>query len=60
MEPAKFEVTVGYDERDYRIGDFLNAIDELVCYFQNMDYQQEDDDFANALEMYAYSLRKKD
>lgn len=57
MTPKKLEITIESEPRDYKIGDFLNAVDELVCYFQAQDYQQADEEYAAALEMYAKTLR---
>jgi len=31
----KLEIDVGDARRDYPYGDFLNAVDEIVCYFRS-------------------------
>ena len=44
------------DGKDYQVGDFLNALDEVVCTFAH--YTGHDDIFfADALEMYARHMR---
>jgi hypothetical protein len=51
MEELKIKITVGTC-RDYRGGDLLNAIDEVVCYFiaqSELDYEH----IASLLRAYA-------
>jgi hypothetical protein len=51
-EPIKYSISAGESNRTYAVGDFLNAIDELVCMFQR-DRSLGDDQFQAALKMYA-------
>ena len=51
-DPAIIQVPVGDTATDYSIGDLLNAIDSVVCYFQARR-EQTDGQIARALRLYA-------
>ena len=53
-KPFKIEVTSG--SRDYKIGDFLNTIDEVVAYYREIDFYYIPTEYADALKMYAQYL----
>ena len=48
----KIKIDIGEENRDFQVGNFLNALDELVCYFQEQS-SSDPDDFYRALEFYA-------
>ena len=52
-DPTKLSVTIGEPERDYAIGDYLNAIDEITCYFAA---HRDSAQIAAALRLYADGL----
>lgn len=56
MDRVILEVVVGMEPRTFKIGDFLNAVDELVSYYQQHG-PHEDGQYASALELYAKTLR---
>ena len=57
MDKTIYQITIGHPEQDYRIGDFLNALDELVCYFQELDAVSSPVDYANAMILYAEKVK---
>ena len=57
MEPTKLEITIGTDGRDYRGGDMLNAIDEVISYFLNQS-PLEHKHIAELLRTYANLLEE--
>ena len=57
MDEVNVKINIGDTRRDYRIGDYINAIDELTCHFSNGDCEYAEHKYADALEMYAKSLR---
>ena len=52
LEPKEIAVVVGVEMQDFAGGDYLNAIDEVTCYFQ-AQRDIGDDEIATALRMYA-------
>jgi hypothetical protein len=52
MDKLLHSVDVGDDARTFGIGDYLNAVDDLTCYFREFR-DIEDKDYANALRLYA-------
>ena len=52
IEPKEITVIVGVEMQDFAIGDYLNAINELTCYFQAQRMVPEDE-IATALRLYA-------
>lgn len=50
-------VTVSTGQRDYKVGDFINALDELCCWFINGPGNVNEDCIADALDMYARHLK---
>ena len=49
---VKISINIGDNSKDYRIGDYLNAIDELTCYFQAKT-NHFNPELAAALKLYA-------
>lgn len=54
-EVDSLNVPVGDSAQGYSIGDYLNAVDAVTCYFQ-AQRQQRDIDLAAALRMYADNI----
>ena len=54
-EPVKLEVEIGDKARTFAVGDFLNAIDQVVCGFQSRR-EITNCDIAHALRVYAYRI----
>lgn len=56
------KITIEFEEaQDYQVGNFINALDEVVCAFNIYDascFAREH--MADAMEMYANHLRKED
>jgi len=55
----KIKIEVGNESQDYPYGDFLNAVNELVCYFEN----NRDIDLLTAarhLELYAAKIEREE
>lgn len=51
-EHVKVEIDIGDGMRDYRVGDYLSALDELTCYFESQcDCLRPE--MAQALKLYA-------
>ena len=57
MERTKIEVTTGFEPQDFAIGDYLNAINEVTCWFQAQRMAVEED-LATALRLYAKVLEE--
>jgi hypothetical protein len=55
IEPPTLSVPVGESAQDYSGGDLLNAINSVVCYFQQTR-EQTDAQIADALRLYADGL----
>ena len=55
MDPVVLSVPVGDTAQTFSIGDLLNAVDSVVCYFQSMR-EQTDVEIAAALRLYADRL----
>ena len=53
----KIEVDVGGTCRDYRGGDFINALDELVSWFES-ETELSTDHIAALMDVYAAELRR--
>lgn len=53
----KLEVDIGEPARTYRIGDYLNAIDDLTCHFTSSNNIRQEE-LADALELYAKHIRE--
>jgi hypothetical protein len=51
-----YKIHVGEPQRDYRGGDLLNAIDEVICYFQR-NVELDENHVADILELYAKQVR---
>ena len=49
---VSISIEIGEEARDYRIGDYLNAIDEITCYFHEKT-EHDGKEFAAALRLYA-------
>ena len=54
MEPIKLTIEIG-EPRDYAGGNLLNAIDDIVCWFQN-ETDVSDAEVSDLLELYAGRL----
>jgi len=52
IEPNEITVDVGTEQQDFAIGDYLNALDEVTCYFQTKRMVTEDS-LVDALRLYA-------
>ena len=52
IEPKKIEVEVGVEMQDFAIGDYLNAINAITCYFQ-AERMVTEDSLVDALRLYA-------
>ena len=55
VDPVVLSVPVGDAAQTFSIGDLLNAVDSVVCYFQSMR-EQTDTEIAGALRLYADKL----
>lgn len=56
-EPVTISVRIGEQGQDYQGGNLLNAIDEVVCYYQhNSDLSNEQ--IASLLNVYAGGMGK--
>lgn len=53
--PEMLTIPVGDPARAWRIGDFLNSLDELVCWFRR-DADVDEKELAKALRLYAERL----
>lgn len=54
-EPVTISVGIGDSHMDYQGGNLLNAINEVVCYFQQQS-SIADEQIAELLQVYAKSL----
>ena len=54
-KPVVIEVPIGETEQDYQGGNLLNAIDHVVCYYQNQ-CKLSDEHIAELLQMYGKGL----
>ena len=54
-KPLTYSVDVGESARDYAVGDFLNAINEICCYFSSQRCIR-DDEIKEALAMYVRTM----
>lgn len=56
------KITIEFEEaQDYQVGNFINALDEVVCVFDHYDPSTfARKNMADAMEMYANHLRKED
>lgn len=54
---TKLTIDIGSQDRDYQVGNFLNALDDLCC---TMSSTREitDAEMADALDLYAKRLRR--
>jgi len=52
VEPKEITVSVGVEMQDFAAGDYLNAINEVTCYFQAQRMVTEDS-LVDALRLYA-------
>ena len=57
MEKKIKKIDVGEENMDFQVGNFINAVEQLVCYFQDQS-SCDPDDYYRALEFYA-SLNKE-
>ena len=55
MKAVTYAVEVGESTRDYAVGDFLNAINEICCYFSSQR-SIRDDEMKAALAMYVNTM----
>lgn len=54
-EPLTIQVEVGDNSHDYSIGDYLNAIDAVTCYYDQFR-EQSPQQMAAALRLYAEGI----
>ena len=57
IEPNEITVGVGVEMQDFAAGDYLNAINEVTCYFQAKRLATEDE-LAAALRLYAQHVEE--
>lgn len=55
-DPVYVKINIGEQAQDYQIGNLINALNELVCYYLRQS-GTDDDQIADAIEMFAKHMR---